>query len=64
MAKRDRTPEERAELERMRDEALASRRQLQEAWDDLREKWRLAESAVSAVGRGSAASRVSAAPDV
>jgi hypothetical protein len=43
MAKRDWTPEERAELRRMRDEALASRQQLQEAWDNLREKWRLAD---------------------
>lgn len=43
MGKRKRTPEEWEALRRMRDESIASRQQLQEAWDNLREKWRLAD---------------------
>ena len=42
MGKKDRTPEEREQLRRMLLEGERSRQQLQEAWDNLREKWRLA----------------------
>jgi hypothetical protein len=43
MAKRKRTPEEREEIRRVLAQGEAATRQLQEAWDNLREKWRLAD---------------------
>jgi hypothetical protein len=43
MAKRKRTPEDRDRIRRILAEGEESRRQLQEAWDNLREKWRLAD---------------------
>jgi hypothetical protein len=37
------SPEEREEFLRLRDETMRSRQQLQQAWDNLHEKWRLAD---------------------
>jgi hypothetical protein len=43
MGKKGRTPEEREEIRRLLEESRRTTLQLQEAWDNLREKWRLAD---------------------
>jgi hypothetical protein len=41
MGKKKPTPEEREEILRLLERSRETREQLQEAWDNLREKWRL-----------------------